>query len=522
MGFFPSVAALLFSEEFFPLALHFFPFLGGQPFAGVPFDFHIAHGVEGVRGHHSLHLLKHFHFVGGGTGGGHLEHWTNGFELFDQVADLDGLHAAASGDSVSAGWVDEFWVSPLLGRHGIDDAGQPAHFLFAVGISHEFRDFAHPGHQVHHLADQPGFSQFLHHVAEVAEGEDALGHPLFHRFAFPFIDEPVGFASNLDDIPHGQNSAGHAVGAKGFQRIHVLAGTDKFDGNAGDCLDAQEGSAAGVPVELGHDDPVQAQGFIEGFGAVDGVLARHAVDDEIDLIGLNLFVDLFELLHQFGIDGQATCGVQDDDIGVSRFGLDLAFAADRNGVGSPGFAEDLDPQLFAEDVELLDRSGALQVGGDEEGFELFLPDQKCQLAAGGRFSGPLQAAHHDGRQVAPFDRQVVVDGAEKVDELLENNLDELFMGPEGKQDPSSLGGGGHVRDELPHHVDADVRLDEGAFDQGDPLAHVGLGEFSLALERFEGRLESILERLEHGLGADGSPQFVWEKGANDVEKDQNP
>jgi hypothetical protein len=42
------------------------------------------------------------------------------------------------------------------------------------------------------------------------------------------------------------------------------------------------------------------------------------------------------------------------------------------------------------------------------------------------------------------------------------------------------------------------------------------------LERFEGRLESILERLEHGLGADGSPQFVWEKGANDVEKDQNP
>jgi len=226
----------------------------------------------------------------------------------------------------------------------------------------------------------------LHHVAEVCEGKDPFGHPFFEAFAFFFVDQSVGFAGHLDDIAHREDTACHAFGAERFEGIEVFACSDEFDGDGGHCLDADQGAAACIAVEFGHDHAVEAQRIVEGLGAVNGVLSGHSVDDQEDLGRLDGSVDLFELLHQFRIDGQSTCGIEDDDIGPRGTGRFEAFSADFDGVRFAGFAENADSDLFAQDVELFDRRGALEVGCDQKRLEFLFFDQDREFSAGGGFS----------------------------------------------------------------------------------------------------------------------------------------
>ena len=50
------------------------------------------------------------------------------------------------------------------------------------------------------------------------------------------------------------------------------------------CLTRQRRAAAGIAVELGQDHAVEFQRFVERLGAVDRVLAGHAVDHQVDLV----------------------------------------------------------------------------------------------------------------------------------------------------------------------------------------------------------------------------------------------
>ena len=82
-------------------------------------------------------------------------------------------------------------------------------------------------------------------------------------------------------------------------------------------LTDSSGPAAGVAVELGHDHAVELQRFVERLGAVDGVLAGHAVDDQVHLLRLDPAVDLLELLHQLVVDVQPAGRVENDhDVGA--------------------------------------------------------------------------------------------------------------------------------------------------------------------------------------------------------------
>ena len=114
---------------------------------------------------------------------------------------------------------------------------------------------------------------------------------------------------------------GHAVGMKRLQRVQVLARADELDRNARDVLDRQQRTATSVAVQLGHDHAVQLQGVVERLGTVDRVLARHAVHDQIDLVGLHAVVDPRQLLHQLLVDRQPAGRVQDHDPDLLLLGL---------------------------------------------------------------------------------------------------------------------------------------------------------------------------------------------------------
>ena len=133
--------------------------------------------------------------------------------------------------------------------------------------------------------------------------------------------------------------------------------------------DRQRGTTAGVAVELGQHDAVEADAVEEGLRGVDRVLADHRVDDEEDLVGLHGVADVGGLLHHLGVDAEAAGGVDDDHVVQGAAGLLDAAAGDRDRVADAvaGLGgEDLDAGPLAVDLELVDRVGPLQVGGDEQ------------------------------------------------------------------------------------------------------------------------------------------------------------
>ena len=108
-------------------------------------------------------------------------------------------------------------------------------------------------------------------------------------------------------------------------------------------------------------------------GAVDGVLAGHAVDDQVDLLRHALAVDPLELVHQLLVDVQPAGGVEDHGVGAELLGFADGGLADGDGILLRAIGVDGDVELLAEHVQLVDGGGALQVGGDQQRLAAALP-----------------------------------------------------------------------------------------------------------------------------------------------------
>ena len=136
------------------------------------------------------------------------------------------------------------------------------------------------------------------------------------------------------------------------------------------CRDRQRRAAAGVAVELGEHDAGEADAVLEGLRGDDGVLADHRVDDEQDLVGLHGVADVGGLLHHLGVDAEAAGGVDDDDVVAASAGRARAACGRRVDRVADAAArvgrEDVDAGLLADDLQLLDGVGALEVAGDEQ------------------------------------------------------------------------------------------------------------------------------------------------------------
>ncbi len=75
------------------------------------------------------------------------------------------------------------------------------------------------------------------------------------------------------------------------------------------------------------------------------------------------------LLHHLGVDAEAAGGVDDHDVVQGPPGLLDAAAGDRDRVADAVARlgrEDLDAGALADDLELVDRVGALEVRGDQQ------------------------------------------------------------------------------------------------------------------------------------------------------------
>ena len=179
----------------------------------------------------------------------------------------------------------------------------------------------------------------------------------------------------------------------------LLAGGGEHDGDARHAPHGQGRAASGVAVELGDDDAGESDSVLEGVGRGDGILADHRVNDEKHFIGIDGGPDVDGLAHHLFVDAEAPGGVDHHDVVPVLFGPSQAGSRHRDrvadavaGLGRPH----VDPRLPADHLELVDRVGALEVGGDEQHLPVALGSQPSPEFAGERrLACALKAGEHD-------------------------------------------------------------------------------------------------------------------------------
>jgi hypothetical protein len=154
------------------------------------------------------------------------------------------------------------------------------------------------GHRAH-LADG------LHLGQEVLEGEVVAGLELRgHLRGLLGVERLLGLLDQREHVAHAEDARGHPVGVEDVEVVELLAVAGEHHLAAGDLRHRQARAAAGVAVELGQHDAVEADAVEERLRGRDGVLADHRVDDEEHLVGAYGVADVGGLPHQLGVDAR--------------------------------------------------------------------------------------------------------------------------------------------------------------------------------------------------------------------------
>src|SRR6185369_3269554 len=174
------------------------------------------------------------------------------------------------------------------------------------------------------------------------------------------VDVLLEVLHQADDVAEPEDAAREALRTELLEAVERLAHAEELDGLPGDLLDRQRRAAAGVAVELREDEAVEREAPVELGRGLHRVLADHGVADEEDVVGLDARLDLLELRHERVVDREPAGGVVDDDVVLLLLRL-LERAPAELGRLEPRDVEHRDVELLAEDAELIDGGGAVDV-----------------------------------------------------------------------------------------------------------------------------------------------------------------
>ena len=159
--------------------------------------------------------------------------------------------------------------------------------------------------------------------------------------------------------------------------------------------------------------------------------------------------------------------------------------------------EDRHAGPLADHLQLGDRVGPLQVGGDQDrGVALGL-EPAGQLAGQRGLTGALQTGEHDHRRRVLGEAQPPGLPAQDRDELLVDDLDDLLGRVQRLGDLGALGALADRGDERPDRLQRDVGLQQRLADRAQRVVDVLVRQPSLAAQVFERRGQTIGERVEH-------------------------
>ena len=193
---------------------------------------------------------------------------------------------------------------------------------------------------------------------------------------------------------------------------------------------------------------------------------------------------------------QAPGGVEDDDVATIRLRALDAVAHGLDRVGTL-VRVDRDADLLAELHELVDRSRALKVGGDERRLLAVLLQQERQLAGGRRLARALEPGEEDRRRRPRRERKLRGAQAHERGELVVDDLHHLLAGRQALADVLAERPLAHVADELAGDLEVDVRLEQRQANLPHGARDGLLVERSAAAEVAEGALELVRKGVEH-------------------------
>ena len=180
--------------------------------------------------------------------------------------------------------------------------------------------------------------------------------------------------------------------------VQFLAHADELDGLAGDGLDGERGTAAGVAVQLGQHHTREVQRFVKGAGGIHRVLTDHGVHDQQNFVGVDRCLDVAQLVHQLLIHMEPAGRVQEHQVVAVLLGVCHRFLGDGHRVDLPHL-EHRDVQLCAHHFQLLDGSGTVHVAGHQQrSAALLTPEEVGQLGGVGGLTSALETHHHDHRR----------------------------------------------------------------------------------------------------------------------------
>src|SRR5829696_5002113 len=169
-------------------------------------------------------------------------------ELLHELRDsLDG-GAGAAGDPAPARAVDDLRVGALLRSHRADDGLEAVELLLVHVQVAELA--AHPRHHLEQRAERAHVAHLLHLIEKVVERERLLADLLLELLGLPLVHLALGLLDERHHVAHAEDALGHPVRVEALEVPELLTGGGIEDRLAGDSLDRERGTAAGVAVQL--------------------------------------------------------------------------------------------------------------------------------------------------------------------------------------------------------------------------------------------------------------------------------
>ena len=292
-----------------------------------------------------------------------------------------------------------------------------------------------------------------------------------------------------------------ALGIEHLQAVDLFGDTGKLDGRAGDLPHRQRRTAARVAVELGQHNAGEGQRLLEGLGGVDRVLPLHRIDHEQGFNRVQRGVQVLDFFHQGFVNGQAAGRINQQHVEVVLLGVVERSTRDiqRLLVGRAG--EPLGARLLGHSLELLDGGRAVHVARDGQHLFLALFDQVLgQLGCGGGLARALQARHQDDGRGLGGEVDVGDALAHSGGQLAVDDGDQRLPGLERAQHLLAQRLVLHAGDEVAHHGQGHVGLQQGHAHLAQHVLHVGFGDAGLAAHL----LDEAREFVGKGGGHRGS------------------
>jgi hypothetical protein len=255
-------------------------------------------------------------------------------------------------------------------------------------------------------------------------------------------------------------------------------------------------TAARVAVELGENDPGDADPLVELIGAPDRVLPGQGVGHVEDLAGLRRRPQGRELFHELVVDVESPGRVHDHDVVPHRRRLGEGRAEDGQRLRLLGVVH-LQLGPGGDRSQLLPGRRPVHVGGHQQRVAAPTREPAPEARGSGGLSRALEPGQQDhrGRSLGFLDPGDLL-ASEEIDHLVAHHADHRLVGVQAPQDLLADGAGPDSLEKLLHDPKMDVGLEQRETDLAERGVHVGLGQESLAAQRPEDTLKPLAQRIE--------------------------